>query len=470
MKLSRRALLKAGAAGAASATVATIVASAGLASGPSAAQAPSQTSNQTTSKTAPHPIQSPAATPAPATTLLPAFAGLKPLGNRIQTITSQEFWGRIVLAQRLMNDAKPQFSGLFVTPGTSLYYFTGIHWWPSERLLALVIPRHGDPVMICPAFEEQRLRELLSWPLQILTWQEDQNPYERVVDGLELRSLRTGRIGIEETTRFDYFDGLRKVSRSFDLSSGDYVTVGCRAVKTQHEMDLMRLSCEATLTVYRAVFASLTPGMTQFDVSNLLREGFSQMGLQGDALVLVGKWAAQPHGTREPQQIREGEIVLIDGGTAVEGYRSDITRCHVLGKPSARIQRAFEIVRQAQDAALLAAYPNKPCGSVDDAARTVIDSAGFGPGYKFFTHRLGHGIGLDEHEQPYLVHGNRALMLPGMTFSNEPGIYVPGEYGLRLEDDMFITEFGAAQLLTPAFSPSLEDPVGVFPPPEVPPS
>jgi Xaa-Pro dipeptidase len=466
VKLSRRALLKAGAAGAASAAVA----STGLASIQSAGQAAGQTSNRPTGKAAPPVPQSRAAAPISATTLPSAFAGLKPLGNRVQPITNQEFWGRIVLAQRLMNDAKPQFSGLFVTPGTSLYYFTGIHWWPSERLLALVIPRHGDPVMVSPAFEEQRLRELLRWPLQILTWQEDQNPFALVVEGLELRSLRTGRIGVEETTRFDYFDGLRKISRGFDLSSGDYVTVGCRAVKTQHELDLMRLSCEATLTVYRAVFASLAPGMTQFDVSNLLREGFARMGLQGDALVLVGKWAAQPHGTREPQQIREGEIVLIDGGTAVEGYRSDITRCRVLGKPAANLQRAFEIVRQAQDAALLAAVPNKPCGSVDDAARAVITSAGFGPGYKYFTHRLGHGIGLDEHEQPYLVHGNSTMMLPGATFSNEPGIYVPGEYGLRLEDDMVITEFGAAQLLTPAFSPSLEDPVGVFPPPEVPPS
>ncbi len=449
MKLSRRALLKAASAAAA------VAASAGFAAGQ---QAPS-------SQPAPTGL-APGCSPA----LPAAFAGLKPLGSRVVPISSEEFWGRIVLAQRLMNDAKPPFAALYVTAGTSLYYFTGIRWWPSERLLALVVPRRGDPLMVCPAFEEQRLREVLRWPLEILTWQEDENPYQRVVEGLEKRSQRSGRIAIEETTRYDFFDGLRKVSRGFDLAAGDSVTAGCRSQKTQHELELMRLSCEATLSVYRAVFASLAPGMTQFDVSNLLRAGFSRMELQGDALTLVGKWAAQPHGTRQSQHIREGEIVLIDGGTAVEGYRSDVTRCFVLGKPSAELQRAFSIVRQAQDAALLAACPNKSCGSVDDAARAVIASSGFGPGYKFFIHRVGHGIGLDEHEQPYLVRGNRTLLLPGMTFSNEPGIYLPGQYGLRLEDDMFITEFGAAQLLTPAFSPSLENPVGIFPPPEIPPS
>lgn len=437
MKLTRRTLLKSGFAGAASA----------LLPGKSFGfQAPAATSE-----------------PCAAPKLPPAFDKLKPLGSRVIPITSEEFWGRIVLAQRLMTDARPKFDGMYVTSGTGLYYYTGIRWWPSERLMALVVPRHGDAMMVCPAFEEGRLRQLLRWPVDVLTWQEDENPYERVVEALARRSIRTGRIAVEERTTFAFSDGLRKAARGFELASADPVTIGCRGIKTQHEMDLMRLSCEATFDVYGAVFASLTEGMTQLDIGRLISAGFERMGLAGDALVLTGKWAAQPHGTREPQKIREGEVILIDGGTQVEGYQSDVTRCTVLGKPPAKLTRAFEIVRQAQDAALLQAAPNRPCGSVDDAARKVITAAGFGPDYKYFTHRVGHGIGLDGHEWPYLVRGNKTLLQAGMTFSNEPGIYVPGDYGLRLEDDMFITEYGSAQLLTPGFSASIEDPMKLVP-------
>lgn len=397
----------------------------------------------------------------PTEALPPAFDALKPLGSRVQPITDQEFWGRIVLAQRLMSDARPQFSALYVTPGTSLYYYTGIHWWPSERLLALVVPHVGDPIMVCPAFEEGRLRELLRWPIDVRVWQEDANPYELAAQFLAERRLRTGIVAVEETTRFMFFDGLRKAAPSLEYKSGDPVTIGCRGQKTDHEIALMKLACEATCDVYRAVFASLEPGMTDRQVSQLISRGYEKMGLRGDALVLFGKYAAQPHGTKLPQVLSEGEIVLIDGGTSVEGYQSDITRCGVLGKPPATLVHVFDIVRRAQDAALMAvAKDGNTCGSVDDAARAVITSAGYGPGYKYFTHRLGHGIGLDEHEHPYLVHGDKTILQPGMTFSNEPGIYIPGEFGLRLEDDMVVSGMGGADLLTPGFSASLEKPLG----------
>lgn len=397
----------------------------------------------------------------PTEALPPAFDALKPLGSRVQPITDQEFWGRIVLAQRLMSDARPQFSALYVTPGTSLYYYTGIHWWPSERLLALVVPHVGDPIMVCPAFEEGRLRELLRWPIDVRVWQEDANPYELAAQFLAERRLRTGIVAAEETTRFMFFDGLRKAAPSLEYKSGDPVTIGCRGQKTDHEIALMKLACEATCDVYRAVFASLEPGMTDRQVSQLISRGYEKMGLRGDALVLFGKYAAQPHGTKLPQVLSEGEIVLIDGGTSVEGYQSDITRCGVLGKPPAALVHVFDIVRRAQDAALMAvAKDGNTCGSVDDAARAVITSAGYGPGYKYFTHRLGHGIGLDEHEHPYLVHGDKTILQPGMTFSNEPGIYIPGEFGLRLEDDMVVSGMGGADLLTPGFSASLEKPLG----------
>jgi Xaa-Pro dipeptidase len=370
-------------------------------------------------------------------------------------------WGRIVLAQRKMSDARPQYAALYVTPGTSLYYYTGIHWWPSERLLALLVPRMGDPVMICPAFEEARLREQLRWPIDVRVWQEDASPYDLAAQWFSERQIHTGRVAVEETTRFVFFDGLRHATHSLEYESGDPITVGCRGQKTEHELELMKLACEATCDVYRAVFASLQPGMTDRQVSQWLELGYGRMGLSGDSLVLFGKYAAQPHGTKKPQILRDGDIVLIDGGTSVEGYQSDVTRCCVLGKPADKLKRAFDIVRQAQDAALMAvAKDGNTCGSVDDAARAVIVSSGYGPGYKYFTHRLGHGIGLDGHEHPYLVHGNKTILQPGMTFSNEPGIYVPGDFGLRLEDDMVVSEVGGADLLTPGFSESLEKPLG----------
>jgi Xaa-Pro dipeptidase len=391
--------------------------------------------------------------------LPPAFDKLQPLGDRVKPIRVDEFQGRIAHAQQLMDEAKPRFEALYVTPGTTLAYYTGIHWGLSERIVALLIPRKGDPLLICPAFEEGRLRENLRWPIDVRVWQEDESPYSLAANWLSERGTRTGNVGVEETTRFVFYDGLRRAGSSLECISGDPITVGCRAQKSEHEIELMRLACAATCDVYRATLASLREGMKQSEVRDLVVRGYSTMGLRGEAFVLFGPAAAMPHGTREDRALREGDAVLIDDGTTVEGYQSDVTRTGVFGKPSEKLARAFEIVRKAQDAALAAAVAGHECGSVDDAARKVITDAGFGPGYKYFTHRLGHGMGMDGHEWPYLVRGNRSILKPRMTFSNEPGIYVVGEYGLRCEDDMVIGESGAAQLLTPGFAPSLEKPV-----------
>jgi Xaa-Pro dipeptidase len=388
-----------------------------------------------------------------------AFDKLQPLGERVQPIRTEEFQGRVAHAQQLMAEAKPRFDALYITPGTSLTYFTGMQWWPSERLLALLLPYQGDPLLVGPGFEEGRLHEQLRWPIDVRVWQEDDSPYLAAAKWLSERGMATGRIGVEETTRYAFFEGLRGAARSVELVSADPVTVGCRAQKTEHEVALMRLACAATFDVYRATFASLREGMKQGEVRDIIARGYQRMGLSGDSIVLFGPAAALPHGTREEQSLREGMGVLIDGGTSVEGYQSDITRTGVLGKPSAKLAHAFKIVRKSQDAAFAAAVAGKECGSVDDAARKVITDAGFGAGYKYFTHRLGHGIGMDGHEWPYLVRGNRTILKPGMTFSDEPGIYVPGDYGLRCEDLMVITESGAATLLTPGFAPSLETPM-----------
>jgi len=400
---------------------------------------------------------------------LPAqFSTLKPLGSRVRPISEQEFSARIHRAQEFMSGAPAsglsastaKFDALFFAPSTSLYYFTGIHWGSSERLLGLLIPRTGDPIMVVPAFEEGRLREQLHLPIEVRAWQEDESPTKLAATALADRGIRSGRIGVEETSGFTFFDHLRAAAPAFEYAAADPLTIACRGRKSPHELELMRLACEATFDVSRAVFASLKEGMSQDDIARLIEAGYSKMGLRGYALVLIGESAALPHGSSRPQKLKEGDVILIDGGCKVEGYESDVTRTSVLGKPSEKIVRAYDVVRKAQDAALDAARVGHLSGTVDDAARTVIANAGYGPEYKFFTHRVGHGLGLDGHEHPYLVRGSKTQLEPGMTFSNEPGIYIPGEFGMRCEDDMVIAEQGPAQLLTKNFPISLEKPFG----------
>jgi len=389
-----------------------------------------------------------------------AFDGLKPLGGRVRPITAEEFHGRMLQAQKLMSEQAPKYDALFIAPGTSLYYFTGIRWGISERLLALVLPRTGEPIVVVPAFEEGRMREKLTFAAEVRAWQEDESPTKIAAGALGDRGIRTGRVGVEETAAFTFFDHFHAAAAGFQCVSADPVTIACRGRKSDHELELMRLACEATFDVFRAVFASLKEGMSQEDIGKLTEAGFSKMGLHGGALVLLGASAALPHGTIKPQKLKGGDVVLIDGGCAVDGYQSDVTRTGVFGKALEKVARVYETVRRAQDAALDAARAGRLSGTVDDAARKVITEAGYGPDYKYFTHRLGHGIGLDGHEHPYLVRGSKTLLEPGMTFSNEPGIYIPGEFGMRCEDDMVIAAEGPAKLLTQGFAVSLEKPLG----------
>jgi Xaa-Pro dipeptidase len=402
-----------------------------------------------------------AATLVPQSPQLPDnFSSLKPLGDRVHPITSDESHSRLLHAQELMSQLDPKFDALLIGPGSGLYYFTGIRWGLSERLLALVLPRTGQPIVITPAFEETRMRESMRFPIEVRVWQEDQSPTQLIATTLADRNLRTGRVGIEETLPFTFFDHFRDAAPAYECVSGDPVTIASRGTKSARELELQRLACEATCNVYREVFRSLKEGMSEQEIAALVNAGYAKMNLRGYALVLIGASAALPHGSSQPQKLKEGDVVLIDGGCKVEGYESDVTRTAIFGKPSAKIQQAYETVRAAQNAALDAARAGRLSGSVDDAARTLITTAGFGPDYKYFTHRLGHGIGLDGHEHPYLVRGSKTILLPGMTFSNEPGIYIPSEFGLRCEDLMVITPDGHAQLLTPAFQVSLESPLG----------
>jgi Xaa-Pro dipeptidase len=376
-------------------------------------------------------------------------------------ITRDERAGRQQHARKLMSDKG--LDAIVLMEGTSLKYFTGMHWWGGERLFALVLPARGEAFYVCPAFEEGRAREQLANAPDgerpdVRIWQEDENPYARVAQGLKDHGISGGKLGIEETIRFVFSDGIAKAAPQASLSSATPVTAGCRMIKSSHELALMRLACQVTLSAYEAVYRSLQEGMTQQQVGDLIAAAYGQLGFPGEASVQVGEYSALPHGSATPQIIREGSIVMIDDGCTVEGYQSDITRTFVLGKASDKMKTVFDIVHRAQATAVATARPGLECGSIDAAARKVITDAGYGPGYKYFTHRLGHGIGMDGHEWTYLVRGNTTKLLPNMTFSDEPGIYIRGEFGVRLEDDMHITENGA-ELFTPQ-SPSLEDPFG----------
>jgi Xaa-Pro dipeptidase len=316
---------------------------------------------------------------------------------------------------------------------------------------------------VCPGFEEGRAREQLAQApagdqADVRIWQEDDSPYQRVAQGLKDRGITTGTLGVEETVRYVFSEGIAKAAPQVKISSATPVTAGCRMLKSDHEIALMRLAAKVTLAAYEAAYRGLKEGMTQSQFEDLVEAAHTQLGFSGGADVQVGEYSALPHGSITPQVIREGTIVLMDGGCKVEGYSSDITRTFVLGKPSDKMKKVFDIVHRAQTAALKTARPGLECQAVDAAARKVITDAGYGPDYKFFTHRVGHGMGMDGHEWPYLVRGDSLPMAANMTFSDEPGIYIRGEFGVRLEDDMHITENGA-ELFTPQ-SPSLENPFG----------
>jgi Xaa-Pro dipeptidase len=400
------------------------------------------------------------APPAATGPLPPAIAALSSMKALAKPITVDERRTRVEKARGLM--ASSGMDGLLLAGGTSLVYFGNVRWWISERFFGIVVPAKGAPFAVCPAFEEDRAREQLALgpfgDVEVRTWHEDEDPYALVGQGMRDRGMGTGRLGIEETTRFVFSDGIAKATPALTLVSGTPVTAGCRSVKDTHEIELMRLAAQVTIKAYEAAWKAVQPGMTQADFGRLVSQAHQQQGFQGGASVQVGEYSALPHGSSTPQVLREGTILLIDGGCSVEGYSSDISRTFVVGKPTDRMKQVFDVTRRAQDAALAAARPGVPCEAVDAAARKVITDAGFGPDYKYFTHRLGHGMGMDGHEWPYLVRGNTLPLAPGMTFSNEPGIYLRGEFGVRVEDDMLVTENGA-ELFTKQ-SPSLEQPFG----------
>jgi len=395
-----------------------------------------------------------------------AIAALPNLSGQARPFTNAERQARIERARALMASAKIDAIVLANSTSSSIY-FAGLHLYGGERLWALVLPARAKPFLVCPAFEEGRAHELLSagplaGTIDILTWQEDDSPYLALAHGLADRSLSSATIGLDEHMAFVFSDGIRAASPHINLVSATPITAGCRMIKDAHEIECMRLACRATLLVYRAVAQSLQVGMTTSDVRGLIAAAYHNVGFEGEASLNVDEFTAVPHGSSKPQTLREGSILMLDDGCTVEGYQSDITRTFVLGKPTAKMKSVFDLVHRAQSAALQAARPGVPAAEVDAAARKVIVDGGYGPGFKYFTHRVGHGIGMDGHEWPYFVRNNMfgpdlaPKLQAGMTLSDEPGIYIPAEFGIRLEDELLVTQDGA-ELLTPQ-CPSLEDP------------
>lgn len=370
-------------------------------------------------------------------------------------ISDGERAARRAKAQRLMAEAG--VGALLVEPGPGLHYFAGVRWGRSERLFGLLLPRAGDAIVISPAFERERAESQIGKAFAIRTWEEDESPYALIGSAMREWGHGGGTLAVESSARFFVADALARITPALRVVSGDPITQACRGVKDAHEIALMRHANRVTLEAYRLALASLHEGLTQAELGRRLSQAFEKLGYTGGALILFGESTAYPHGLERPRALERGQLVLIDGGTSVHGYVSDITRTVAFGTPSGDAVKVFEVVREAQRRALRAAAPGKSAGEIDAVARDYVAAQEYGPGYRFFTHRLGHGIGLEGHEWPYLVKGSDVRLRPGMSFSNEPGIYQYGKFGVRLEDIMVITEDGAELLTPPARSLAVED-------------
>jgi Xaa-Pro dipeptidase len=379
---------------------------------------------------------------------------LKPMTDDVIPITIAERKGRIEKAQRLLAEAKME--ALVLDAGTSLEYFTGISWWPSERPLVAIIPARGDVQYVCPGFEESRLHELITIGKNVYVWQEDESPYKQIATALKDNGVRSGNVGMEERLRFFIFDGVRKEASHLNYVSGDPVSAECRLIKSPAELALMQKANDITVAAMKIGISSLEEGMSPQDFSDIVSNAHVQLGAAPDfAGVNFGPASALPHGSIQPQKLKRGDVVLMDCGGRVGGYSSDVSRTIVFGaEPTPRQLEIWTLEHKAQAAGFAAAKLHSACENVDAAARKVLTDAGFGPDYKLpgLPHRTGHGIGMDTHEWGNMVRGNKQLLQPGMCFSVEPNISIVGEFGVRLEDCVYITEEGPKWFTQPSVS------------------
>ena len=381
----------------------------------------------------------------PAGSELPdVIRALKPMKDGVTPIGDDERRGRIAKAQKLMSEQK--LDAIFVEGTTSCFYYTAMRWGQSERTFGVVIPANGALCYVAPGFEEGRLREQLkpAFGDEVRVWQEDESPYAVIAGIVKDRGQKYHRIGVEERVRFFIADGIRKAASGAEVVDATPVTAGCRVIKSKAEIALMQRANDVTIAAYKAGLQTMRDGMPQDELQRNIMAGFAALGFPGYVSVQFGKYTALPHGSATPQKLKEGDVVMIDDGVQVEGYASDITRTVVFGKPTARQTAVWNKELEAQNAAFKAIRIGAPCGSVDAAARKVIPDAGFGPGYKVpgLPHRTGHGIGLDGHEWTNFVKGNTTPIAVGMCFSDEPTIAIPGEFGIRLEDCVYVAEDG----------------------------
>jgi Xaa-Pro dipeptidase len=375
-------------------------------------------------------------------------------------IGRDERLARLAKARALM--AQNGIGAIVIEPGASLDYFTGVQWWRSERLTAAIIPAAGDPIIVTPFFEKPSVSESLGIPAEIRTWNEDEEPLKLVAAFLSERGIAGQPIGFEETNRFFIFDRLRKQLPAGQFVSANPVVRGCRMIKSPAELALMQAANDITIAAFRDAYGKVRPGMTPDDIDALIGSATRALGGGYDGgLVLIGEGTAYPHGTHKPQVVDKGSVVLLDCGCSVHGYQSDISRTFIYGAaPTPEQRKVWDQVHRGQQIAMVAAKIGAPAGSVDDAVRRTYESWGYGPGYALpgLSHRTGHGIGMEGHEPVNLVHGEATVLAPGMCFSNEPGIYLPGKFGIRLEDCFHMTETGPVFFTTPP--PSIDKPFG----------
>jgi Xaa-Pro dipeptidase len=383
---------------------------------------------------------------------------LKPLAGGIKPIAAAERGQRIAKLQTLL--AREKVGALLIEPGATLEYFTGVQWHRSERTTAAIIPASGKVLVVCPAFEEPSVRETLEVPGEVRVWNEHENPAETIVQGLRDLGIPRGTLAVEPTLRFFIVDGIRRASANYELISGDALVRSCRLIKSPAELALLQVANDITLAAMRFAHGHVAIGMRQADIGALVDSATVALGGSPEfSLVLLNEASAYPHGSRQLETVHEGSIVLMDCGCTVHGYQSDISRTFVYGAANARQRKVWNTVKRGQEIALETAKPGVPTGKIDDAVRAYYEGEGWGPGYKLpgLPHRTGHGIGLDGHEAAYLVHGDATPLEAGMCFSDEPGLYIPGEFGVRLEDCWHMTATGP-ETFTP-LAKSLDNPV-----------
>ncbi|WP_275442802.1 Xaa-Pro peptidase family protein [Pseudoalteromonas sp. OOF1S-7] len=391
-----------------------------------------------------------------------ALAALTDMTQDVVAIKPEEYQRRIETAQTYMQ--QHSIAAIYLNAGTSLKYFTGLQWYPSERMVGAILPAQGDVQFIVPFFEVGSIKDyqVIEGPMH--TWQEEQSPYNLLVNVLnELNIAPDATLGIDESAAFFIADGIRQAGPALTLINAKCVTAHCRMHKSASELALIQRAMDMTLEVHKAAASILHEGITTTEVEAFINEAHRKVGATGNyfCIVLFGTATSFPHGVKDPQTLKQGDVVLIDTGCKLHGYLSDITRTYVFGEPTARQRTMWQHEKNAQLAAFEAAQISTPCGDVDFAARSYLASHGLGPDYQLpgCPHRTGHGIGLDIHEWPYLVKDNPQPLAAGMCFSNEPMLVLPGEFGIRLEDHFYMTPDGPKWFTEPAHA--IDDPFGL---------